>query len=94
MSEPDGGLGDFWSVRAKDDLSEAADFCNRGVIDKREVVGRGVVRAEYVRDDLEGLENVVVDQESVDKHEYSLWYLEGIFECSGGLRLEMLDGIV
>lgn len=40
------------------------------------------------------MEDVVVDQESVDKHEDRLWYLEDIFERSGSLGLEVLDSIV
>lgn len=48
VSEPDGRLGDFGSIRAEDDLSEAADFSNGGVIYKREVIRGGFVGAEYV----------------------------------------------
>ena len=40
------------------------------------------------------MENIVIDQKSVDKHEDRLWYLKGIFERSGGLGLEVLYGIV
>ena len=94
VPESDRRLGDLGSNRAEDNLGQATNFSDGSVIDESEVVRGGVVGAEDVRNDLECLEDIVVDQESVDKHEDRLRYLEGIFERSGSLGLEVLNGIV
>ena len=47
-----------------------------------------------MRDDLDGLEQVVVDEESVHEHEYGLGYAEAVLGFARGLGFEVLDAIV
>ena len=93
-AENDGLLVHLRSRRAHHELRKSSGFGYSGLVDEREVDLVCVSRAEDVRDDLQALVEVVVDEEGVDQHEDGLRNAKGVFEGAQGLRLEMLDGIV
>lgn len=91
-AERDGGLGDLWRDRSKEDPCEATDLGDGGLVDKGEICCAGIV--EDVGDDLDVLEEMVVDEEGVGEHEEGLGDAEGVGERAGGLGLEVLDAVV
>ena len=76
------------------DPREAANLGHGRLVDECEVRSRRVLRAEYVRDDLDGLKEVVVYEQGVREHEDSIRYPEAIFQWPCSLWLKMLNRVV
>ena len=92
--EPDGRLVGLGGDRGEEVLCQSAGFGNSRLISEREVGGAGVLGAEDVGDDFEGLIDVVVDDKGVDEHEDCFRDVEGIFQFCLGLGFEVLDAVV
>ena len=87
-------LRHFRCGRVHHQACKAANLRHGRLVDEREVGGRRVFGAKYVRDDLDVLEEVIVYEQRVREHEHGLWQSQAVLERPRRLWLEVLNRVV